>query len=180
MSTTNESKRKYRFETLQLHAGQQPDPTTKSRAVPIYQTTSYVFDSADHAANLFGLKEFGNIYTRIMNPTQDVLEQRVAALEGGEAALATASGQGATTSLLWTLLAPGDQIIADKTLYGCTYSFLTNWLPRQGARRKSASLFSWVPSSSRASPRRHRSSAASSKARLPPPPANLRAGGRGG
>src|ERR1700675_2252933 len=87
----------HRFETLQLHAGQQIDPTTKSRAVPIYQTTSYGFDSSEHAANLFGLKQFGNIYTRIMNPTTDVFEQRMAALEGGVAALATASGQAAET-----------------------------------------------------------------------------------
>ena len=85
----------HRFETLQLHAGQIPDPTTKSRAVPIYQTTSYTFDNAEHGANLFALKEFGNIYTRIMNPTTDVFEKRVAALEGGVAALATASGQSA-------------------------------------------------------------------------------------
>ena len=85
----------HRFETLQLHAGQVPDPTTKSRAVPIYQTTSYTFDNAEHGANLFALKEFGNIYTRIMNPTTDVFEKRVAALEGGVAALATASGQSA-------------------------------------------------------------------------------------
>jgi O-acetylhomoserine (thiol)-lyase len=85
----------YHFETLQLHAGQVPDPTTNSRAVPIYQTTSYVFNSAEHGANLFGLKEFGNIYTRIMNPTTDVLEKRLAALEGGVAAVATSSGQAA-------------------------------------------------------------------------------------
>lgn len=81
------------FETLQLHAGQQADPTTKARAVPIYQTTSYVFDNSEHAANLFGLKQFGNIYTRIMNPTTDVFEQRIAALEGGVAAVATSSGR---------------------------------------------------------------------------------------
>src|SRR3989339_1519671 len=93
--TTNGKQRHYRFETLQLHAGQQPDPTTKSRAVPIYQTTSYNFNNADHAANLFGLKEFGNIYTRIMNPTTSVFEERIAALEGGVGALATSSGQAA-------------------------------------------------------------------------------------
>src|SRR5512145_2222039 len=93
--STNGKQRHYRFETLQLHAGQQPDPTTKSRAVPIYQTTSYNFNNAEHAANLFGLKEFGNIYTRIMNPTTDVFEKRMAALEGGVAALATSSGQAA-------------------------------------------------------------------------------------
>src|SRR6478609_3744736 len=96
------------FETLQLHAGQQIDPTTKSRAVPIYQTTSYGFDSAEHAANLFGLKQFGNIYTRIMNPTTDVFEQRLAALEGGVAALATGSGQAAQFIALLNLARAGD------------------------------------------------------------------------
>ena len=90
------SQKSLHFDTLQLHAGQTADPTTKSRAVPIYQTASYVFDSSEHAANLFGLKEFGNIYTRIMNPTTDVLEQRIAALEGGVAALAVGSGQAIT------------------------------------------------------------------------------------
>ena len=89
------SQQKLRFETLQVHAGQEPDPVTKSRVVPIYQTTSYVFDSAEHAANLFGLREFGNIYTRLMNPTTDVFEKRVAALEGGVGGLALASGQSA-------------------------------------------------------------------------------------
>ena len=97
----------YRFETLQLHAGQVPDPTTNSRAVPIYQTTSYVFNSAEHGANLFALKEFGNIYTRIMNPTTDVFEQRIAALEGGVAALATASGQAAQFLALNNILQTG-------------------------------------------------------------------------
>ena len=96
------------FETLALHAGQQPDPTTGARAVPIYQTTSYVFKSTEHAANLFGLKEFGNIYTRIMNPTWDVLEQRIAALEGGAAALATASGQSAETLAILNIAGAGD------------------------------------------------------------------------
>ena len=96
------------FETLALHAGQNVDPTTKSRAVPIYQTTSYVFDDTSHAARLFGLQEFGNIYTRIMNPTTDVLEQRIAALEGGTAGLATASGQAAITLALTTLAEQGD------------------------------------------------------------------------
>src|SRR6201986_1569330 len=102
----------YRFETLQLHAGQQIDPTTKSRAVPIYQTTSYAFDNAEHAANLFGLKTFGNIYTRIMNPTTDVFEQRIAALEGGVAALATASGQAAQFIALSNILESGDNFIS--------------------------------------------------------------------
>src|SRR5512136_2284146 len=104
--------RKLRFETLQVHAGQEPAPGTNSRAVPIYQTTSYTFDSADHGANLFALKEFGNIYTRIMNPTTDVFEKRVAALEGGVAALATASGQAAETLALTTLAAAGDEIVS--------------------------------------------------------------------
>lgn len=110
------------FETLQLHAGQQIDPTTKSRAVPIYQTTSYGFNNAEHAANLFGLKEFGNIYTRIMNPTTDVFEQRIAALEGGVAALATASGQAAQFLALNNILQAGDNFISTSFLYGGTYN----------------------------------------------------------
>ena len=110
------------FETLQLHAGQQIDPTTKSRAVPIYQTTSYGFNSSDHAANLFGLREFGNIYTRIMNPTTDVFEQRIAALEGGVAALATASGQAAQFLALNNILQAGDNFISTPYLYGGTYN----------------------------------------------------------
>ena len=100
----------HRFETLQLHAGQVPDPTTKSRAVPIYQTTSYTFDSAEHGANLFALKEFGNIYTRMGNPTTDVFEKRVAALEGGVAALATASGQSAQFLALTNIMESGDNL----------------------------------------------------------------------
>ena len=110
------------FETLQLHAGQKIDPTTKSRAVPIYQTTSYAFDSSDHAANLFGLREFGNIYNRIMNPTTDVFEQRIAALEGGVAALATASGQAAQFLALNNILQAGDNFITTPYLYGGTYN----------------------------------------------------------
>jgi len=110
------------FETLQLHAGQQIDPTTKSRAVPIYQTTSYGFDNSEHAANLFGLKQFGNIYTRIMNPTTDVFEQRIAALEGGVAALATSSGQAAQFIALTNILQPGDNFISTTYLYGGTYN----------------------------------------------------------
>ncbi len=112
----------YRFETLQLHAGQQVDPTTKSRAVPIYQTTSYVFDNSEHAANLFGLKQFGNIYTRIMNPTTDVFEQRIAALEGGVAALATSSGQAAQFLALNNILQAGDNFVSTSYLYGGTYN----------------------------------------------------------
>jgi len=112
----------YRFETLELHAGQQIDPTTKSRAVPIYQTTSYGFDNSEHAANLFGLKAFGNIYTRIMNPTTDVFEQRIAALEGGVAALATASGQAAQFLALNNILQAGDNFVSTSFLYGGTYN----------------------------------------------------------
>src|ERR1700748_2376502 len=111
-----------RFETLQLHAGQEADPTTGSRAVPIYQTTSYVFKNAEHGANLFALKEFGNIYTRIMNPTTDVFEKRVAALEGGVAALATSSGQAAQFLALNNILQQGDELISSSTLYGRTYN----------------------------------------------------------
>ncbi len=111
-----------RFETLQLHAGQQIDPTTKSRAVPIYQTTSYGFNNSEHAANLFGLREFGNIYTRIMNPTTDVFEQRIAALEGGVAALATGSGQAAQFLALSNILQAGDNFISTSFLYGGTYN----------------------------------------------------------
>ena len=110
------------FDTLQLHAGQQIDPTTNSRAVPIYQTTSYGFKNSEHAANLFGLKEFGNIYTRIMNPTTDVFEQRMAALEGGVAALATASGQAAQFIALNNILQAGDNFISTTYLYGGTYN----------------------------------------------------------
>lgn len=111
-----------KFETLQLHAGQEVDPTTGSRAVPIYQTTSYVFNNAEHGANLFALKEFGNIYTRIMNPTTDVFEKRMAALEGGVAALAVASGQASQFLALHTFLQTGDSIISSPNLYGGTYN----------------------------------------------------------
>ena len=111
-----------RFETLQLHAGQSPDLTTGSRAVPLYQTTSYVFKNTDHAANLFGLKEFGNIYTRLMNPTTDVFEQRVAALEGGVAALATASGQAAQFLALNNIMQAGDNFVSSSFIYGGTYN----------------------------------------------------------
>ncbi|MCC3154426.1 O-acetylhomoserine aminocarboxypropyltransferase/cysteine synthase [Hymenobacter sp. BT770] len=110
------------FETLQLHAGQQPDPTTGARAVPLFQTTSYVFKSAEHGANLFALKEFGNIYTRLMNPTTDVFEQRVAALEGGVAALATASGQAAQFIALNNILQAGDNFVSSAFIYGGTYN----------------------------------------------------------
>ena len=123
---------KLKFETLQLHAGQQPDEGTGSRAVPIYQTTSYVFKDADHAANLFALKEFGNIYTRIMNPTSDVFEQRIAALEGGAAALAVASGHAAQFLVFNTLLDIGDNFVSSPYLYGGSYNQFTVSFKRQG------------------------------------------------
>ena len=110
------------FETLQLHAGQEIDPTTRSRAVPIYQTTSYTFRDSEHGANLFALKEFGNIYTRIMNPTTDVFEKRIAALEGGVAALATGSGQAAQFLALNNILQTGDNFVSTSFVYGGTYN----------------------------------------------------------
>src|SRR6188768_1618530 len=116
------AEQKLRFETLQVHAGQEPDPVTKSRAVPIHQTTSYVFNSSEHAANLFGLREFGNIYTRIMNPTTDVFEKRIAALEGGVAALATSSGQAAQFLAINNILQSGDNFISTTFLYGGTHN----------------------------------------------------------
>src|SRR5579863_9541127 len=125
-----------KFETLQLHAGQEADPTTGSRAVPIYQTTSYVFKNAAHGANLFALKEFGNIYTRIMNPTTDVFEKRIAALEGGVAALATASGQAAQFLTITTIAQAGDNIVTSSSLYGGTYNQLKVTLPRLGIEAK--------------------------------------------
>ncbi|WP_438446188.1 homocysteine synthase [Gorillibacterium sp. sgz5001074] len=124
--------RKLAPETLAVHAGQQIDPTTLSRAVPIYQTTSYGFRDADHAANLFALKEFGNIYTRIMNPTQDVFETRVAALEGGAAALATSSGQSAITFSILNIAGAGDEIVSASSLYGGTYNLFANTLLKLG------------------------------------------------
>lgn len=116
------TKQNLKFETLQLHAGQQPDSATNSRALPIYQTTSYVFNNAEHAANLFALKEFGNIYTRIMNPTTDVFEQRIAALEGGVAALAVASGHAAQFLTFTTILDQGDNFVSSPFLYGGSYN----------------------------------------------------------
>jgi O-acetylhomoserine (thiol)-lyase len=118
--------------TLALHAGQVPDPTTGARAVPIYQTTSYVFKSTDHAANLFALKEFGNIYTRIMNPTTDVFEQRIAAIEGGTGALAVSSGQAATTLALLGITQVGDEIVSANNLYGGTYQLFHYTFPKLG------------------------------------------------
>jgi len=135
-SVSEDIKRNYRFETLQVHAGQQPAPGTNARAVPIYQTTSYTFNSADHGANLFALKEFGNIYTRIMNPTTDVFEQRVAALEGGVAAVATSSGQAAQFLAITTIAQAGDNIVASSHLYGGTYNQFKVALPRLGINVK--------------------------------------------
>ncbi len=120
------------FETLTLHAGQSVDPTTKSRAVPIYQTTSYVFDDTSHAARLFGLQEFGNIYTRIMNPTTDVFENRISQLEGGTHAVATASGQAAETLAITNIASAGDEIVASSSLYGGTYNLFHYTLPKYG------------------------------------------------
>lgn len=126
----------YRFETLQVHAGQEPAPGTNARAVPIYQTTSYVFDDAEHGARLFALQEFGNIYTRIMNPTTDVFEKRIAALEGGVAALATASGQAAQFLAISTIAQAGDNIVSTSFLYGGTYNQFKVTLPRLGINVK--------------------------------------------
>lgn len=120
------------FETLALHAGQQPDPATGARAVPIYQTTSYQFKDTDHAARLFGLQEFGNIYTRIMNPTTDVLERRIAALEGGVGALALSSGQAAETLGILNVASAGDNIVSSSDLYGGTYNLFRHTLPKLG------------------------------------------------
>jgi O-acetylhomoserine (thiol)-lyase len=125
---------KLRVETLALHGGQEPDPTTGSRAVPIYQTTSYQFKDTDHAANLFALKEFGNIYTRLMNPTTDVFEKRIALLDGGVGALAVASGQSAITLSLLNIAQNGDEIISADNLYGGTYNLFHNTFPKFGIK----------------------------------------------
>ncbi len=131
----SEEKRKYGLSTLGLHVGQEePDPATGSRAVPIYQTSSYVFKDTDHAANLFALKEFGNIYTRIMNPTNDVFERRIAAIEGGNAALAVASGLAAITYALLNLSLPGDEIVSANNLYGGTYQLFNYTFPELGRK----------------------------------------------
>jgi O-acetylhomoserine (thiol)-lyase len=127
-----ETKPSQHLATLAVHAGQGPDPATKARAVPIYQTTSYLFDNADHAARLFALQEFGNIYTRIMNPTTDVLEKRIAALEGGVAGLALSSGQAAQTLTILSLARSGDDIVSTTSLYGGTYNLFHYTLPRMG------------------------------------------------
>ncbi|GAA2538749.1 bifunctional o-acetylhomoserine/o-acetylserine sulfhydrylase [Microbacterium mitrae] len=122
----------WRFETKQIHAGAAPDPVTKARATPIYQTTSYVFDNTDHAANLFALAEFGNIYTRIQNPTQDVAEQRIAALEGGTGALLVASGQAAATFAILNIAGEGDHIVSSSSIYGGTYNLFKYTLGKLG------------------------------------------------
>ncbi len=122
----------WRFETKQVHSGAQPDPVTKARATPIYQTTSYVFDNTDHAANLFALAEFGNIYTRIQNPTQDVVEQRIAALEGGTGALLVASGQAAETFAVLNIAQAGDHIVSSSSIYGGTYNLFKYTLAKLG------------------------------------------------
>ena len=123
----------YKFETLQVHVGQeQPDPGTDARAVPIYATTSYVFKDAAQAAGRFGLTEGGNIYTRLMNPTSDVFEKRIAALEGGAAALATASGSSAITYAIQNIATAGDHIVASENLYGGSYNLLAHTLKEQG------------------------------------------------
>ena len=129
---------KYKFETLQLHAGQVVDKTTNSRAVPIYQTTSYVFNDADHAGRLFGLQEFGYIYSRIMNPTVAVFEERIAALEGGVAALGVSSGQAAQFIALSTIAQAGENIVSSSNLYGGTYNQFKVTFPRLGINVKFA------------------------------------------
>ena len=135
MTNGNGKEHQQQFNTLALHAGYSPDPTTDARAVPIYQTTSYQFHDTDHAARLFGLQEFGNIYTRIMNPTTDVFEQRLAALEGGVGALATASGMFAETLAILTIAGSGDEIISSAALYGGTYTLFSQSLKHAGDHR---------------------------------------------
>jgi len=135
------------LETIGLHGGQVADPTTGARAVPIYQTTSYVFKSTDHAANLFALREFGNIYSRIMNPTNDVLEQRIAMIEGGSGALAVASGQAAETLALLAITQPGDEIVSANNLYGGTYHLFHYTFPKLG--RRVSSLIPQTPTKSK-------------------------------
>ncbi|MGA3360374.1 MAG: PLP-dependent transferase, partial [Halobacteriota archaeon] len=124
----------HRLGTIAVHGGQSDDPITKARAVPIYQTTSYLFDSTEHAANLFALKDTGNIYTRIMNPTSDVLEKRVAQLEGGKAGLAVASGMAAITLSILNIAEPGDEIVSSSQLYGGTYTLFSSTLAKMGIK----------------------------------------------
>ena len=123
-----------KLETLCLHGGQQADPTTNARAVPIYRTTAYVFNNTEHAANLFALKELGNIYSRIMNPTQDVLEQRVAAMEGGAAAVAFASGTSGIFNTIINICQSGDEIVSANNLYGGSYTMFNDILPQFGIK----------------------------------------------
>src|SRR6476659_6691280 len=132
----NTPERGFGFNTRALHHGYQPDPTTGARAVPIYQSTSFVFKNSDHAAALFALQEFGNIYTRIMNPTTDVLEQRLAALEKGTHAIATSSGQAAETLAILTIAQAGDEIVSSSSLYGGTYNLFHHTLPKLGINVK--------------------------------------------
>jgi O-acetylhomoserine (thiol)-lyase len=151
------SKRTKKIDTIALHAGQEsPDPTTGARAVPIYQTTSYVFRSTEHAANLFALKELGNIYTRIMNPTNDVFEKRIAAIEGGTGALAVASGQAAETLALLAVTQIGDEIVAANNLYGGTYQLLHytfSRIRREPSTPKQSATPNWMYPTSRPSRR---------------------------
>ncbi len=149
--------KQYQLATQAVHAGQSPDPATGARAVPIYQTTSYLFQDADHAGRLFALKEFGNIYTRIMNPTTDVFEKRVAALEGGAAGLAAASGQAAETLAITTLARAGEEIVSTTSLYGGTYNLFHYTLPKLGikvqvCRRATISTASARPSTTKRAP----------------------------
>ena len=136
--TQSQDRAHWRFDTVAVHGGYSPEPTTKSVAVPLYQTVAYAFDSAQHGADLFDLKVPGNIYTRIMNPTQDVLEQRLAALEGGIAALALASGQAATTYAIQTIAEVGDNIVSSSALYGGTYNLFAHTLPQYGIETRFA------------------------------------------
>src|SRR5260370_21253523 len=134
MADNNVPARELGFATKSLHAGHTPDSASRARAVPIYQSTSFTFENSDHAAALFGLQQFGNIYSRIMNPTTDVFEQRVAALEGGIAGLATASGQAAQFLAITTLLGPGDELVAASTLHGATHTPMHGDCRRPGSR----------------------------------------------
>src|SRR4029078_5600815 len=147
MSTPQDPTARWSFETKQVHAGQSPDAATNARALPIYQTTSYTFRDSAHAAALFGLQEFGNIYPRIMTPTQDVVEQRIAALEGGVGALLVSSGQAAETLAILNIAQAGDHIVASPSLYGGTYNLLKNPLTRFGLEvsfvEDPASIDSW-------------------------------------
>ena len=132
MSATPDPSENWKFETKQIHSGAHPDPTTNARATPIYQTTSYVFNSAEHAEKLFSLAEFGNIYTRIQNPTQAVVEERLAALEGGTGALLLASGMSATTIAVLNIAQAGDHIVSSSSVYGGTYNLFKYTLAKLG------------------------------------------------